>query len=521
MIGKGNMTEPLERIRTTLADRYHIQRELGHGGMAVVYLADDLRHERKVALKVLRPELSTIIGGERFLLEIRVIARLQHPHVLPLFDSGSADGLLFYVMPYVDGDSLRARLLREGQLGIEETLRIIAQVASALDHAHRHGVVHRDIKPENILLAEGQALVADFGIALAVSTAAGDRLTETGEFLGTPEYMSPEQVTGDRRLDGRTDIYSMACVLYEMLAGVPPYTGPTAQAVLAKLMTESPPDVTEFRKAAPPTVVAALHKALSKLPADRFAHAADFAAALIPTREPAVAARELPTPGVGSGAFGRLGLRRLSPRWVGVAIMAIVAGAIGVQLTSSADAPGELVYFKFDVPAQQLSGGIFSRLALSPDGKSLVYAGADDRLYVQRMDSPDVMDIRASEGAVAPSFSPDGQWLVYSQADAVKKHAIRGGSSVTLGQQSSLVGTSWSRDGTSILLASVSPGAFLRRVSAEGEEIRRITSANNTAQTQNYAWPQALPGGDAVLFTAVGPSGIRGLSHRPAGHANG
>jgi eukaryotic-like serine/threonine-protein kinase len=502
-----NMTEPLERLRTTLVDRYHIRRELGRGGMAAVYLADDLRHDREVALKVLRPELAPIIGEERFLHEIRTAARLQHPHVLPLFDSGSVDGLLFYVMPYVNGESLRARLLREGQLSIEECLRIIAQVASALDYAHRHGVVHRDIKPENILLAEGQALVADFGIALAVSTAAGDRLTETGVSLGTPQYMSPEQVTGDRRLDGRTDIYSMACVLYEMLAGVPPYTGPTAQAVVAKIMTEKPPSVTAFREAAPHAVVAALHKALSKLPADRFAHAADFAAALIPTREPAVAARELPTPNAGSGAFGRLGLRPLSPGWVGVAIMAILAGAIGVQLTSNADVPGELVYFKFDVPAQQLSQGIISRFALSTDGKSLVYAGADDRLYVRRMDSPDVMAIPASEGAVAPSFSPDGQWLVYSQDVAVKKHAIRGGSSVTLGRRSSQIGTSWSRDGTNILLGSSASGVFLRRVSAEGGEIQRITSAGDTAPANVYSWPQALPGGDAVLFTAVGPSG--------------
>ena len=387
MIGD-NMTEPLERLQTTLVDRYHIRRELGRGGMAVVYLADDLRHERKVALKVLKPELAPIIGEDRFLHEIRIAARLQHPHVLPLFDSGSADGLLFYVMPYVNGESLRAKLLREGQLSVEESLRIIAQVASALDHAHRHGVVHRDIKPENILLADGQALVADFGIALAVSTAAGDRLTETGVSLGTPQYMSPEQVSGDRRLDGRTDIYSMACVLYEMLAGAPPYTGPTAQAVVAKIMTATPPSVTQFRETAPQTVVAALHKALSKLPADRFAHAADFAAALIPTSEPAVAAREMPTPGAGSGAFGRLGRRRLSPGWVATAILAFLAGEIGVQLISSGDAPGELVYFKFDVPAQQLAGGIASRFALSPDGKSLAYAGADGRLYVQRMDSP-------------------------------------------------------------------------------------------------------------------------------------
>jgi serine/threonine-protein kinase len=489
------MTEPLERLRTTLADRYHIQRELGQGGMAVVYLADDLKHDRQVALKVLRPELSSVIGGERFLQEIRVVARLQHPHVLPLFDSGSADGLLFYVMPYVDGDSLRARLLREGQLGIEEALRIITQVASALDHAHRHGVVHRDIKPENILLADGHALVADFGIALAVSTAAGDRLTGTGVSLGTPQYMSPEQVTGDRRLDGRTDIYSMACVLYEMLAGVTPYTAPTAQAVLAKVMTESPPALAEFRENAPPTVVTALRKALSRLPADRFAHAADFAAALIPTGETVVA---------GSGPLRRPRLR-WSPAWVVAATMAILAGVFGV-LASRRATPGEVVYFKFDVPAQQLSGGIFSRFALSTDGESLVYAGADNRLYVQRMDSPDVMGIRASEDARAPSFSPDGQWLVYSQADAVKKQAIREGSTVTIVQQPSPIGTSWSRDGT-IVLASIGAGGLLRRVSAEGGAIQQIASASDTVPAQSAVWPQVLPDDDAVLFTALGPSG--------------
>jgi serine/threonine-protein kinase len=506
LIGE-TMTEPLERLRATLVDRYHIQRELGHGGMAVVYLADDLRHDRQVALKVLSPELAPVIGEERFLHEIRIAARLQHPHVLPLFDSGSADGLLFYVMPYVNGETLRARLLREGQLGIEESLLIIAQVASALDHAHRHGVVHRDIKPENILLAEGQALVADFGIALAISTAGGDRLTRTGVSLGTPQYMSPEQVAGDRRLDGRTDIYSMACVLYEMLAGVPPYTGLTAQAVVAKLMTEKPPPITEFREAAPQAVVAALHKALSKLPADRFAHAAEFAAALVTTREPVRAVVNLPTPNAGSGALGQLGLRALSHPWVGGAMIAIVAGAIGVLLTSQARAPTELVYFKFHVPAQQLLSGITPRFALSTDGKSLVYAGADDRLYVQRMDSPDVTAIPASETAVTPSFSPDGQWLVYSQESVLKKHAIRGGSSVSLGQHPSHIGTSWSRDGASIILSAGANGAFLRRVSAEGGDVQRLTSASDTAAANLYAWPQALPGGDAVLFTAIGASG--------------
>jgi serine/threonine-protein kinase len=274
------MPDLLERLRSALADRYTIEREIGSGGMAVVYLAGDRKHQRRVGLKVLRPELAATLGGERFLQEIRVTANLQHPHILPLYDSGEADGLLYYVMPYVEGESLRDRLSREKQLPVEDALRITEQVASALEFAHRRDVIHRDIKPENILLHEGVALVADFGIALAVTAAGGERLTDTGLSIGTPEYMSPEQAAADRELDARSDVYAVGCVLFEMLAGEPPYTGRSPRTVLAKALTDPVPSVRRLRPAVPESVEVALNRALAKAPADRYGAAAAFAAAL-------------------------------------------------------------------------------------------------------------------------------------------------------------------------------------------------------------------------------------------------
>jgi serine/threonine protein kinase/Tfp pilus assembly protein PilF len=262
-----------------LADRYKVERPLGHGGMATVYLAEDLKHRRKVAVKVLRPELAAALGADRFLREIEVAAKLNHPHILALYDSGAADGFLFYVMPHITGESLRQRLERERQLSIDEALRITTQVASALDHAHAQGLVHRDIKPENILLHEGVALVADFGIALAMSAAATDRLTESGMWLGTPEYMSPEQAAGERTLDARSDVYSLGCVCYEMLAGEPPYTG-SARALIVKHVVDPVPAVRRLRDAVPGGAEQALTRALAKAPADRFASAGEFAEAL-------------------------------------------------------------------------------------------------------------------------------------------------------------------------------------------------------------------------------------------------
>ena len=276
------MTDVLRsRLQPVLSDRYDIEREVGRGGMATVYLAQDRKHERKVALKVLHPELAASLGPERFLREIKVAARLNHPHILPLHDSGQAGELLYYVMPFVEGESLRQRLAREKQLPVEDALQIARNVASALDYAHRHGVVHRDIKPENVMLHEGEALVTDFGIAKAISAAGGDQLTQTGVAVGTPTYMSPEQAAGDAEPDGRSDVYSLGCMLYEMLAGTPPFTGPTAQSVIARRFTEPAPSLRAVRATVPEVVEQAVARALARVAADRFATAAQFAQALV------------------------------------------------------------------------------------------------------------------------------------------------------------------------------------------------------------------------------------------------
>jgi serine/threonine protein kinase len=274
------MPTTLEQLSATLADRYHIEREVGQGGMATVYLASDLKHGRKLAIKVLRPDLAAVIGAERFVREIRTIANLQHPHILGLIDSGEVSGTAYYVMPYVDGESLRDRLRREQQLPVADAVRLASEVAAALDYAHRHGVIHRDIKPENILLHDGSALVTDFGIALALSTTGGTRMTEAGMSLGTPEYMSPEQAMGERTITARSDVYALGCVLYEMLLGEPPFTGPTAQSIVAKMMIGKPAPLRVRRDTVPETVERAILTALQKLPADRFRSTVEFAAAL-------------------------------------------------------------------------------------------------------------------------------------------------------------------------------------------------------------------------------------------------
>jgi TolB-like protein/tetratricopeptide (TPR) repeat protein len=267
-------------LRVALADRYAIERELGAGGMATVYLARDLRHEREVALKVLRPGLAAALGSDRFLREIKTTAQLAHPHILPLHDSGEAAGFLYYVMPYVEGESLRDRLTREKQLPLDDALRITREVADALGYAHALGLVHRDIKPENILFEAGHAVVADFGIAKAIAAAGSARLTESGLAVGTPQYMSPEQAAGSQEVDGRSDLYALGCVLYEMLAGQPPFTGATADSVVRQHLAAEPPSITVVRPAVPSPVAAALQRALAKTPADRFTTAAQFAAAL-------------------------------------------------------------------------------------------------------------------------------------------------------------------------------------------------------------------------------------------------
>jgi serine/threonine-protein kinase len=276
------MPDQLDKLTTALSDRYRIERELGAGGMATVYLAEDLKHKRKVAVKVLRPELAAAVGHDRFLREITTTANLRHPHILPLYDSGDADGFLFYVMPYVEGESLQTRLAREKQLPLEDALQIAREVADALSYAHAHDVVHRDIKPDNIMLESGHAVVADFGIARAVDAAGGEALTQTGIAVGTPVYMSPEQAAGQADVDGRSDLYSLGCVLYEMLGGQPPFTGATVESLVHQHVMVDPAPITNLRPAVPPPVVAALARALAKTPADRFNPVGMFASALAP-----------------------------------------------------------------------------------------------------------------------------------------------------------------------------------------------------------------------------------------------
>ena len=259
------MTEITSKLSTALADRYKIERHLGEGGMATVYLAEDLKHKRKVAVKVLRPELAAVLGAERFVQEITTTANLQHPHILPLFDSGEADSFLYYVMPFIDGETLREKLDRDTQLGIDEAVGITTAIADALHYAHGEGVIHRDIKPENILIHNGRPMVADFGIALAVSAAAGGRMTETGLSLGTPHYMSPEQATAEKDLTARSDVYSLASVMFEMLTGEPPHMGNSAQQIIMKIVTDTPRSVTELRNSRP-SPPGCIHRPRGSLP---------------------------------------------------------------------------------------------------------------------------------------------------------------------------------------------------------------------------------------------------------------
>ena len=310
------MPEVLAKLREALAGRYEIERELGRGGMATVYLARDVQHDRPVAVKVLHPDLAASLGAERFQREIKLAAGLQHPHILGVYDSGNADGNLWFTMPFVEGQSLRDRLNREGQLPINEAVRICREAALALDFAHRHGVVHRDIKPDNILLIDGQAMVADFGIARAIGASGGESLTQTGMSVGTAGYMSPEQATGESRIDARTDVYALGCVLYEMLAGEPPFTGPTAQAVIARAITETPRPLTSVRQAITPKLANAVSRALAKAPADRPATAGEFARDL----ESAVTV-EIPHASVSAPSRNRL---------VGLGVGALIVVALAV-----------------------------------------------------------------------------------------------------------------------------------------------------------------------------------------------
>ena len=358
------MSDDVERLRAALADRYAVETELGRGGMATVYRAQDLKHERWVAIKVLRPDIAAALGAERFLREIKITAQLNHPHILMLLDSGEVEGFLYYVMPYVEGESLRDRLNREKQLPIDDALHVTREVADALSYAHSHGVIHRDIKPENILLESGHAVVADFGIARAIAAAGGEQLTETGVAIGTPAYMSPEQVAGGSDLDRRSDIYSLGCVLYEVLAGQPPFTGPTLESIVHQHLAAEPPLITNIRPAVPAELAETLARALAKTPADRFGSAAQFAEVL------ALPSGGATTMAVDEGAV----LRRSHPARVaglfGLASVALLAVVYFLMMALGLPdwvLPGALLLLAVGLPIMLVTAHIEKRRALAPE----------------------------------------------------------------------------------------------------------------------------------------------------------
>ena len=496
------MSSPPSRISGALAGHYRLEQEIGAGGMATVYLAHDLRHDRRVALKVLRPELAAVIGAERFLAEIRLTANLQHPHILPLFDSGEADSYLFYVMPYVEGESLRDRLNREKQLPVDEAVRLACEVASALDYAHRHGVVHRDIKPENILLHDGRALVADFGIALAASKASGARMTETGMSLGTPHYMSPEQAMGEREITARSDVYALGAVLYEMLTGDPPFTGSTAQAVVARVVTESPRPMIPQRHTIPPQVEAAVLTALEKLPADRFATAAQLAEAL--TRPSALHPLPGATTRMAVGPQPRPRFR--DPLVVGLAVATVAALAFAaVQASRPAPSPLRPVRFLFSGPdSAPVIPAIPWPAAISPDGSTLIFAtttpNGDLILNSRRSDQLVPHSIPGTTNATQPLFSPDGQWLAFQIDGKERKVRLDGSAPVTVAEGNSANGVAWT---TTDLLVRGSTGAThgLAYVSVAGGEPVELTRPDSAKGELNHLWPVALPDGRTIVFT--------------------
>ncbi|HET9708610.1 MAG TPA: serine/threonine-protein kinase, partial [Gemmatimonadales bacterium] len=455
----------IERLTTSLADRYRIERTVGQGGMATVYLAQDLKHHRPVAIKVLKPELAAVIGADRFVQEITTTAQLQHPHILPLFDSGQTDGFLYYVMPYIEGETLRDKLTRETQLAIDESLRITTEVADALDYAHRHGVVHRDIKPENILLHDGRPMVADFGIALALSAAAGGRMTETGMSLGTPHYMSPEQATADKEITGKSDIYSLGTVLYEMLTGSPPHVGSSAQQIVMKILTEDAPPVATLRRSVPPNVAAAVATALEKLPADRFESAQAFARALA---DPAYHRERL---AAGAPPGSARPNRRLT---LGLsAALAVVTLLAAWALVRPRPAAAVSRYgLALPPPAAFDPTGY---VIITPDGSRIVYTApaalhGQWQLWMKARERTDPAPIPETEAATAAAISPDGQWLAFVQGDSLRKTPLAGGSAVTLvpsGVSSAGGELVWLADGT-LVYAGTGMQRLLRVAAAGG-----------------------------------------------------
>ncbi|HUR92107.1 MAG TPA: protein kinase [Gemmatimonadaceae bacterium] len=487
----------LDRLSSALEGRYSIIREIGAGGMATVYLAEDVRHRRKVAIKVLHPELTAVLGPERFLNEIELTANLQHPHILPLFDSGAADNLLFYVMPFVEGETLRQKLMREQQLPIAEAVRIASDIADALEYAHKHGVVHRDIKPENVLLHEGRPLVADFGIALAVQHAGGARMTQTGMSLGTPQYMAPEQAMGDKAVDHRADIYALGAVTYEMLTGEPPFTGPNSQAVVAKILTTDPSSLVSKRRSVPPHVNAAVLTALEKMPADRFASAAQFAEALAGRGSVLGDSRATPT------ASAQLRHSNWRTAFAAAAAAAVVVTAVAAwSLTRSSGADGIRAAWEYIELSDSVGVNLnFPALALSPDGNSVVFREniTETRLWIKNRDDLEPRQMPGTERAQNPAFSPDGEWLAFIADGRLKKVGVRGGAAVTLADSalSGFGGAAWLDDGSIIYVA---PSQFeLRKVSAAGGSYT-VAFRDTALGGRGIGNPSALPDSRGVLY---------------------
>ena len=492
------MSEDANRLTIALAGRYRIERELGAGGMATVYLAHDLKHDRDVAIKVLHPELGAVLGADRFLAEIKTTARLQHPHILPLLDSGDADGLLYYVMPVVTGETLRARLERERQLPIPDAVRIASEIASALDYAHRHNVIHRDIKPENILLHDGQALVADFGIALAVQSAGGQRMTQTGLSLGTPQYMSPEQAMGERTIDARTDVYALGAVTYEMLSGDAPFSGSSVQAIVAKVMTERPTPLHTLRDTVSPGIEHAVFTALAKLPADRFATAAEFAAALA---NPVTFATGMTSPADARSSHGsRRTIVALS------VALALAVAAAGVLLARGGDDGGsikrtDVVHMSFALGDSAVVRAIPNlRLAISPSGRRIAFVGAEggaNALWVREISEPTSHLLAGTTAAFSPFFSPDGESIGFFTHETnhvvLKVIPAAGGVARTVLEDSiaPFGGASWADDGQIYFTAA---GRGLSRIAAAGGAVTRVSHPDSATGATEHDFPDVLPG---------------------------
>jgi serine/threonine-protein kinase len=494
------MTElSIARLNDALSGRYTLESEIGQGGMATVYLAQDLKHNRKVALKVLKPELAAVVGGERFLAEIEVTANLQHPNILPLFDSGEADGFLYYVMPYVEGETLRDRIDREHQLPVDEAVRMATEVAEALDHAHRQGVVHRDIKPGNILLRDGRPLVADFGIALAVGAAGGTRLTETGLSVGTPYYMSPEQATGDSHVGPATDIYALACVLYEMLVGDPPYPGSTAQAVLGKIISGEHVSAIQQRTTIPTHVDAAIRRSLEKLPADRFTSAGDFARAL---RDPSFRYGQEVAAGAGGGGIAW----KVAAAVLGVATVALAAA---LALQPEPPSPGVARYQLREVPERAFTNVFGNSVAISPDGRMIAYTGAGEDnaeevgLWIRDRDNLEPRLIPRTESAFHPTFSPDGTRVAFVGQDrTVQIISLEGRPPLVLRSDTTVnrAGISWTDDGYLYYSRRQAPHG-ISRIPEGGGEPEVVTTVDTTRSEVRHYFPDVLPGSELMLVT--------------------